>query len=59
MKSMHNIIGGLIMIVLGALGLAVWWPEFGLVLRGLVPFGLIIVGLLWIASKYYQKNGHD
>jgi hypothetical protein len=51
-----NIIGGLIAIVVGILGLISWWPEFGEVLRGLVPFSLIIVGLLWIASKFQQDN---
>ncbi|MBT3602899.1 MAG: hypothetical protein HOE48_08510 [Candidatus Latescibacteria bacterium] len=53
---MPNIIGGLIAIVVGILGLISWWPEFGEVLRGLVPFSLIIVGLLWIASKFQQDN---
>ena len=52
---MQNIIGGLIAIVVGAFGLITWWSEFGLVLRGLVPFAFIILGLLWIASKYYKQ----
>ncbi len=52
---MQNIIGGLIAIVLGAFGLIAWWSEFGIVLRGLVPFAFIILGLLWIASKYYKQ----
>lgn len=56
---MHNIIGGLIAIVLGALGLLAWWDEFGLALRGIVPFALIIIGLLWIASKYYKQNNYE
>jgi len=56
---MHNIIGGLIMIVVGILGLASWWPEFGLVLRGIAPFGLVVVGLIWIASKYSKKISHE
>lgn len=54
---MQNIIGGLIAIVVGFFGLITWWAEFGLVLRGIVPFAFIIIGLIWIASKYYyQKN---
>ena len=52
---MQNIIGGLIAIVVGAFGLIAWWSEFGIVLRGLVPFAFIILGLLWIASKYYKE----
>ena len=53
---MSNIIVGCIAIVLGLWGLFVWWPEFGLVLRGLAPFALLIVGLLFIASKFYDKK---
>ncbi len=58
---MQNIIGGLIAIVVGFFGLIVWWSEFGLVLRGLIPFAFIILGLLWIVSKYYKqiKNESD
>jgi len=52
---MQNIIGGLIAIVVGAFGLIAWWSEFGIMLRGLVPFAFIILGLLWIASKYYKQ----
>ncbi len=53
---MMNIIFGAIAILLGLWGLFVWWAEFGLVLRGLVPFALLIVGLLFIASKFYGKK---
>ena len=53
---MQNIIGGLIAIVVGALGMLIWWPEFGQVLRGIVPFAFIVIGLLSIASKYYKQN---
>ena len=49
---MSNIIGGLIAIVIGLFGLLCWWPEFGQVMRGLVPFALIVTGLLAVASKY-------
>ncbi len=56
---MQNIILGLIAIVVGALGLVAWWPEFGHVLRGIVPFALIIVGLLSIASKYYNRKDKE
>ena len=51
-----NIIVGLIAIVLGLLGLLSWWGAFGIVMRGLIPFALIIFGLLTIASKFYQRN---
>jgi hypothetical protein len=58
--TMTGIIGGLISIVLGAFGLIFWWAEFGLVLRGFIPFALIIFGLLSIAAKYQnKKNGES
>ena len=53
---MTSNIVGTIAIMLGLWGLFVWWSEFGLVLRGLVPFALLIVGLLFIASKFYDKK---
>ncbi len=49
---MSNFIGGAIVLVMGLWGLFEWWREFGLVLRGSIPFALIIVGLLFIASQY-------
>ncbi len=57
MLNIH-IIGGAIAIILGLWGLFAWWPEFGLVLRGLFPFAIIIFGLLLIASKF-QNQGNS
>lgn len=53
---MPSVIFGLIALVLGVLGLMVWWPDFGQVMRGVVPFTLVVVGLLSIASKYNEQN---
>jgi len=53
---MTSIIVGIIAIILGLWGLFGWWAEFGLVLRGLIPFSLLIIGLLFIASKFYNKK---
>ena len=50
-KVMSNIIGGLIAIVLGIWGMLVWWGDFGAIMRGFVPFALIVLGLLSLASK--------
>ena len=55
-KVMSNIIGGLIAIVLGIWGLLVWWGEFGAVMRGFVPFALIVLGLLSLLSKYNKRR---
>ena len=57
---MSNIIGGLVAVVLGIWGLLVWWEDFGEIMRGFVPFALIVIGLLSLASKYNnQKKGEQ
>ncbi len=53
---MTNIIGGLIAIVLGLWGMLAWWEDFGELMRGLVPFALIVLGLLSLASKYNHRH---
>lgn len=53
---MSNIIGALILIVLGFVGLLEWWSDFGTMMRGLVPFALIIFGLLLIGTKYHNQK---
>lgn len=47
---MKHLIGGVVTICLGLWGMASWWGSFGLVMRGLVPFVLLGVGLLAIVS---------
>ena len=47
---MINVIAGLIAIVLGVLGLKVWWWSFSELLRGLIPLVLLIGGLVAIAA---------
>lgn len=56
MTLTSNIIVGLIAIVLGIWGLLVWWDSFGMVMRGLIPFLLIVFGVLAIGSKYYSNQ---
>ena len=47
---MLNAVIGLVLLVLGAFGLTMWWQDFGLVLRGLIPFLLVIGGLVAIGA---------
>ncbi len=47
---MFNAVSSLVLLVLGALGLIMWWEEFGMVLRGLIPFLFIIGGLVAMGS---------
>ena len=46
---MHLVIG-LVLLVLGVFGIVSWWGDFGLVLRGLVPFAFLVCGLAAIGS---------
>ena len=48
---MLNAVSGLVLLVLGAFGLTMWWQEFGLVLRGLIPFLFVIGGLVAIGAS--------
>ena len=47
---MNRIIVGLVALCLATWGLVVWWPTFGMVMRGSVPFVLLVFGLVNIAS---------
>jgi len=47
---MTRVIVGLVAISLATWGLIVWWPTFGMVMRGSVPFCLLVFGLVSIAS---------
>ncbi len=42
---------------LGLWGMAVWWGSFGLVMRGLVPFALLGLGLVALLSGYNRLAG--
>jgi len=47
-KDMKILVGGIVAVILGAVGLTVWWPEFWQVLKGVIPVILIIGGALGI-----------
>jgi hypothetical protein len=51
---MKHLVVGTILIALGLLGISVWWETFGLVMRALVPFALLVVGLLAVLSSYFR-----
>ena len=52
---MTNLIVGLILLVLGAWGVAAWWDEFGEILRGVIPIVLILLGLAAIGAGMKSK----
>jgi len=47
---LQHAVFGIVLLVLGVLGVVMWWPEFGLVLRGIIPFILLIAGLVAIGA---------
>ena len=52
---MTNLIVGLILLALGAWGVAAWWDEFGEILRGVIPIVLILLGLAAIGAGMKSK----
>jgi hypothetical protein len=51
---MRHLIIGTVLIALGIWGMFAWWESFGLVMRAMVPFGALLLGLLAILSSYYR-----
>jgi len=45
---MKILVGGIVAVILGVVGLIVWWPEFWQVLKGTIPILLIFGGVLGI-----------
>lgn len=48
---MLHVVIGLVLLILGVFGIISWWGDFGLVLRGLIPFAFLICGLTAIGSS--------
>ncbi len=51
---MRHLIIGTVLIALGIWGMFAWWESFGLVMRAMVPFAALLLGLLAILSSYYR-----
>ena len=47
---MGHLVSGLILTGLGVYGMVSWWSLFGLVMRGVIPFFLLIFGLVAILA---------
>jgi len=56
---MTHMIFGLIAISAGLVGVFAWWDDFGLVLRGLVPLALMVVGLVAIGAGLIPQGHAD
>jgi hypothetical protein len=53
---MLHMFAGLIMMALGVWGIVAWWDVFGLVMRGVVPFSLLIIGLVALMAGYRKGS---
>jgi hypothetical protein len=56
---MKHFVLGIVMIVLGIWGMFAWWENFGRVMRGLMPFALLAMGLIALLSSYYKFAEQD
>jgi hypothetical protein len=53
---MKHFLAGIVAVALGVCGLVVWWRTFGMVMRGVIPFCLIVFGLLAVLSGYRRLS---
>lgn len=51
---MWHLLTGIVLITLGLWGMSAWWSVFGLVMRGVLPFMMIVLGLVALLSSYYR-----
>ena len=56
---MSHILFGFFAIGLGLTGVFVWWSDFGQVLRGFIPLGLILVGLVAMGAGLVPLSQGD
>lgn len=50
--TVNHLLLGMMLVALGLWGLYSWWASFGDVVRGLLPFALLAIGLLAVLSGY-------
>ena len=51
---MWHLIIGVVMVTLGLWGMSSWWLVFGLVMRGVIPFLMVVIGIVALLSSYYR-----
>ncbi len=56
---MGHLIFGIIAIICGLSGVFIWWADFGRIVRGVVPLGLVIVGLVAIGAAMSSRRKRD
>lgn len=53
---MKHLLVGLVLTGLGIWGIVSWWDVFGLCMRGVVPFSLLVLGLVAILAGYRRGS---
>ncbi len=51
---MKHLIVGFVLVGLGVCGMVAWWDSFGFVMRGIIPFALLAVGLVALLSGLHR-----
>ena len=51
----HIVVGG-ISFILGLIGLITWWKTFGLVMRGVLPFTMLLLGVVALLSGWRRVS---
>jgi hypothetical protein len=59
MGVMKHFVLGIVLIVLGLWGMLAWWENLARVMRGLLPFFLLSLGLVALLSSYYRFSERD
>lgn len=55
---MAHLLIGLMLVGVGAWGMITWWDTFGMVMRGVIPFFLLVVGLIAMVAGY-RRGGQS
>ena len=55
---MKHLVVGALLSLLGLVGLISWWPTFGLVMRGVLPFTLLLFGIVGTAPDFGSQERH-
>ena len=56
---MAHLVVGALLVGLGLWGIFSWWGSFGLVMRGLVPFALLSLGLVAVLSGAHRLSSDE
>jgi len=53
---MLHLFFGAILMGLGVWGIVAWWNTFGIVMRGVVPFTLLVFGLIAVLAAFRRGS---